>query len=231
MPALPTQRRTARPLHIHTSTRAENETQKGHNRKNAHAESSSLVKRHRWRPMSETETITLQTHRRATKHTGTRHEHQNQVGVGAQAKTKEREGGGAGRSLVPGAPRAAYRREQKNPMRRRASTPTGGHPWTASTGVRGDSPRSCTTHKPTSPARTVPTGAPPPTNQKQRGNGAQAPHEHDQTNQNTTPLSEHIFNPTFPTQTRTSTPTPRTYHHTTPKNHPHSLSHATTTLP
>ena len=57
MPALPTQHRTTRPLHIHTSTRAENETQKGHNRKNAHAESSSLVKHHQWRSMSETETI------------------------------------------------------------------------------------------------------------------------------------------------------------------------------
>lgn len=47
MPALPTQHRTTRPLHIHTSTRAENENQKGHNRKNAHVESTtSLVKRH-----------------------------------------------------------------------------------------------------------------------------------------------------------------------------------------
>lgn len=53
MPALPTQRRTACPLHIHTSTRAENETRKGHNRKDAHIEYLSLVKNHRWCSMSE----------------------------------------------------------------------------------------------------------------------------------------------------------------------------------
>lgn len=81
---MPAQHRTTRPLHIHTSTRAENESRKGHDRKNAHAESSSLVKRHQWRSMNGTETVTLQTHRRDTKHTGVRHEHQNQRGYVAR---------------------------------------------------------------------------------------------------------------------------------------------------
>ena len=78
--------------------------QKGHNRKNAYSESSSLDNRHRWRFMSETETTT--TPQRHKTH-GALRGHQNQVGVGAQAKTKRRETMWAVRAwsiLIPGAP-------------------------------------------------------------------------------------------------------------------------------
>ena len=66
---------------------------------------------------------------------------------------------------------------RRTPCSAEYQPPLAGHPWTALTGVRGDSPHVTTTHKPASSARTAPpTGAPPPTNQKQRGHGAQAPH-------------------------------------------------------
>ena len=190
-----------------------NETQKEHNRKKPHIEPQST---------------TAGTHERHrdTKHTGARHKHQNQVGVGAQAKTKGREtmrARRAGRSLVPGATRAAYRREQKNPMCRRTSTATSGHPWTASTGVRGDSPRISNAHKPASSARTIPPRARrrPPT--KSKG----APHKHNATKPTKTqhPLGRTHLAPPSPAH-----PLPA-HHHTTPKNHPHSSSPYTTTLP
>jgi len=186
-----------------------NETQKEHNRKKPHIEPQST---------------TAGTHERHrdTKHTGARHKHQNQVGVGAQAKTKGREtmrARRAGRSLVPGATRAAYRREQKNPMCRRTSTATSGHPWTASTGVRGDSPRISNAHKPASSARTIPPRARrrPPTKSKGARGASPAQAQRDQTNQNTTPPWTNTPSPTLP-----STPTPRTSPHN-PKKPPSQL--------
>ena len=89
MPALPTQHRTTRPSRIHTITRAENETQKGHNHKNAHAESSFLVKRHRWRPMSETETP--QPHTEETQNTRGGRGHQSQRGYVARRQRQKEE--------------------------------------------------------------------------------------------------------------------------------------------
>ena len=124
----------------------------------------------------------------------------------------------AGRSLVPGATRAAYRREQKNPMCRRTSTATSGHPWTASTGVRGDSPRISNAHKPASSARTIPPRARrrPPTKSKGARGASPAQAQRDQTNQNTKPPWTNTPSPTL----TALLPTQQHSHKENPTGHP-----------
>ena len=172
--------------------------------------------------MSEAETITLQTHCRGTKHTGVRHEHQNQRGYVARRQRQKEEkvsrvrGAGA---CSRRAPVLLIDENTRNPMRCRASPPTGGHPWTASNGVRGDSPRISNAHKPASSARTIPPRARrrPPTKSKGERGASPAQAQRDQTNQNTTPPWTNTPSPTLP-----STPTPRTSPHN-PKKPPSQL--------
>lgn len=206
------------------SARAENETQKGHNRKSTHAESSSLVKRHRWRSMSGTETITLQTHRNTRgRDTDTR---TRQVLARRQRQKEEKRCGRCGRCprLFPAHTVLLIDKTRRPPCADEHQPPPMGTLGLLQLGYGATAP--FLHHAQTSILITnrTPTGVPPPTNQKQGGTGRKPHTSTTRPNQpkHTPPLGRTYLTP--PSPTRTNTP-----HN--PKNHPHSSSPATTTPP
>lgn len=120
---------------------------------------------------------------------------------------------GAGRSLVPGAPPCCLStRTQGTPCAAEHQPPLVGTLGLLQLGCGATAPMSSPHANPQTQTIAPTHGRTAAHQPKARGNGAQAPHEHDQTNKNTTqhtePPSEHIFNPSLP-----STPTPRTSPH------------------